>query len=220
MASVLEAGPGASPRAALQQLRVGAMPIHIAKDVLTGNHYLHSLPGGTSLAFGVFLDRRLVGVVTLGAGPANAYRLVQGAGRDDYLALTRLWLADDLPSNSESKVLGIVIRSMRRRTDLKFLVTYADPSQGHVGTIYQATNWLYTGLSQPTPLYAIGDGKPSHSRSFSQVYGTRSAHHFSKEGVHVRQIPVAAKHRYVLFLDRGWTDRLRIPRTRPRREHR
>ena len=172
---------------------------------------MHSLPGGTSLAFGVFSGKRLVGAATLGAGPANAYRLVQGAGRHDYLAMTRLWLADELPRNGESRVLGIIIRSLRRHTNLKFLVTYADPSEGHVGTIYKATNWLYTGLSQPTPLYDIGDGKVSHSRSFSQVYGTRSLRHFSNQGVEIRRIPVSQKHRYVLFLDFRWRNRIRVP---------
>ena len=210
-ASVLGAGPGASPRATLQQLRVGALPLHIAKKVLQTHHYLHSFPGGTSLAFGAFLGERLVGAVTLGAGPANAFRLVEGAGRGDCLALTRFWLADELPANGASRILGIITRTLRKHTKLKFLISYADPSQCHVGTIYQATGWLYTGLSQPTSLYDIGNGKVSHSRSFSQVYGTRSMRHFSQEGLKILQIPAAPKHRYVLFLDRGWTDRLRVP---------
>ena len=206
-----EAGPGASPRTALHQLRVVAIPISIAKKVMSRNHYLHSIPGGTSLAFGVFMGGRLVGAVILGAGSVNGYRLVDGADRGDCLTLTRLWLADELPSNSESRVLGIIKRSLRRHTDVKFLVTYADPSHGHVGTIYQATGWLYTGLSQPTPLYDVGDGRARHSRTFSQEYGTRSTRHLALEGVEVRQLPVTPKHRYVLFLDQGWAERLRVP---------
>ena len=210
-ASGLEARPGASPRAALQQLSVRVVAIHVAKTLLQRHHYLHSLPGGTSLAFGVFMDARLEGAVTLGAGPVNGYRLVEGAERGDCLALTRLWLADQLATNAASRVLGIIVRSLRRHTEIKFLLSYADPSQGHVGTIYQAAGWLYTGLSQPTPLYDIGDGRARHSRSFSQVYGTRSARHFAKEGVSVSQVPVSAKHRYVRFLDQRWADRLRVP---------
>jgi hypothetical protein len=204
-------GPGASPRTALHQLRVMAIPNSVAKQVMRRHHYLHSIPGGTSLAFGVFKGGKLVGVVTLGVGSVNGYRLFDGADRGDCLTLTRLWLADELPSNSESRVLGIIRRSLRRHTDVKFLVTYADPSHGHVGTIYQAAGWLYTGLSQQTPLYDVGDGRARHSRSFSQEYGTRSARHFALEGVEVRQLPVSPKHRYVLFLDQGWADRLRIP---------
>ena len=152
-----------------------------------------------------------MGALTLGVGPVNAYRLVDGANRNDCLTLTRLWLADDFLPNGASWVLGTIARSLRRHTDLRFLVSYADPSQGHIGTIYQAAGWLYTGLSQPTPLYDIGDGRARHSRSFSQVYGTRSARHFAKEGVSVSRVPVSAKHRYVRFLDQRWADRLRVP---------
>ena len=175
------------------------------------NHYLHSLPGGTILAFGVFLDGRLLGVITFGAGPANAYRLIDGASRDDCLVLTRLWLADELPRNSESKVIGMALRALKRLTSVKFVVTYADPSQGHLGTIYQASNWIYTGLSEASPLYKLGGGPPIHSRSFSHKFGTRSTDYFAARGVPVTRIPQAAKLRYFYFLDARWRRRLKVP---------
>ena len=50
----------------------------------------------------------------------------------------------------------MVMRSLKRHTGLKFLVSYADPAQGHLGTIYQATGWVYTGLSEAMPMYDIG----------------------------------------------------------------
>ncbi len=144
--------PGSSPRTALHLLRVCPLPISVAKALLVRKHYLHSLPGGTCLAFGVFLHSRLMGALTIGCGPSQAYRLVIGATRDHCAVLTRLWLDDELPANSESRVIGVVLRALRRSTSLAFLLSYADPTQGHVGTIYQATGWLYTGLSQATPL--------------------------------------------------------------------
>jgi hypothetical protein len=147
----LRAGGGATPTSALQSLQVRPIPLAVAKELIVWEHYLHSLPGGTQLAFGVFLEQRLLGALTLGAGPANAYALVAGAARSDCLTLTRLWLSDELPTYSESRVLGVVIQALRRNTPVKFLVTYSDPAQGHLGTIYQATNWLYTGRSQPLP---------------------------------------------------------------------
>lgn len=140
--------------------------------MLVREHYRHSLPCGTCLAFAVFFLSRLLGALTLGVGPFNAHSLVKGAIPGDGLTLTRLWLAGELLPNSESRVLGIVLRALRKRTPLKFLVTYADPAQGHRGTIYQASNWLYTGLSYAMPLYDLGDGRVRHTRSLSHVYGT------------------------------------------------
>ena len=173
------AGPGSTPRAVLHHLNVLPLLILVAKILFEREHYLHSLPGGTKLAFGVFLERMLLGAVAFGTGPFQAYRLVNGAVPNDCLTLTRLWLSDELPANSESRVIGITLRSLRKYTNLKFVVSYADPSQGHLGTIYQATNWLYTGFSEAMPLYDIGDGKARHSRSLSHAYGSHSIKHFA-----------------------------------------
>ena len=203
--------PGSSPRTALHLLRVQPVPIRVAKTMIVHNHYLHSLPGGTQLAFGVFLDSSLLGALTIGCGPSQAYRLVVGASRDDCAVLTRLWLDDELPANSESRVIGVVLRALRRSTSLAFLFSYADPTQGHVGTIYQATGWLYTGLSQAMPLYDLGDGVPRHSRSFAHSYGTRSLKHFRNRGIDVRLISQSAKHRYVHLLDPSAREHLTVP---------
>ena len=210
-ASFLEAGAGSNPSPTLQRLLVSPIPSRVAKQLLIPNHYLHSMPGGTQLCLGVFVGGRLAGVLTLGVGPKNAYALVDGAEPDDCQTLTRLWLSDELLPNSESRVLGVVLRSLRRETSVKFLVTYADPAAGHSGIIYQASNWVYTGRSQAMPLLDIGDGVPRHSRSLAHAFGTHSRKYFEAHGITVRRIPQAAKHRYLYFLDRSWRDRLRVP---------
>ena len=94
---------------------------------------------------------------------------------------------------------------------MKFLISYADPTQGHVGSIYQATNWLYTGLSQATPLYDIGDGRLYHSRTLSQIYGTHSLKYLRNQGVQARLVPQEPKHRYIYFLNPSWKEELKVP---------
>ncbi len=205
------AGGGATPTSALQSLLVKPIPMAVARELLVLWHYLHSFPGGTQLAFGVFWVLRLMGALTLGAGPAQAHRLVEGACPQDCLVLTRLWLSDELPLYSESRVLGIILRALRNSTEVKFLISYADPTQGHVGYVYQATNWLYTGLSQATPLYDIGDGQLYHSRTLSQIYGTHSLKYLREHGVQAKLVPQAPKHRYIYFLDPSWKERLKVP---------
>jgi hypothetical protein len=187
------------------------VPFVVAKQVLERHHYLHSYPGGTKLAFGAFIEARLLGVATLGVGPVNAHLLLEGASPENCLTLTRLWLSDELPKNSESRCLGVVLRTLRKHTDLKFLLAYADPSRGHRGTIYQATGWLYTGLSQATPRYDIGDGRQHHSRSLGQVFGSHGLAHLRRQGVQVRLVPQEAKHRYIYLLDSSWRSRVGAP---------
>lgn len=197
--------------AVLKSLRLSPIAPVLAKEVIVANHYLPSMPGGTKFCIGVFSGERLSGVMTLGCGPIMAHALVEGAAREECMALTRFWLSEDLPPNSASRVLSMLIRSLKQDTDLKFLITYADPSHGHNGTIYQASNWDYIGLSQGTPLYDLGDGIARHSRSLGHVYGTHDIAHFKQQGIDVRLIPQAPKHRYIYFLDKKWQSRLRLP---------
>ena len=207
----IRAGGGAIPTPALQSLAVRPISHKAAKGLLVRNHYLHTLPGGTRLAFGIFSSDRLMGAVTMGVGPFNAHRLVSGATHGDCICLTRLWLDDGLPKNSESRVLAVILRSLARDTSVKFVVTYADPSAGHLGTKYQAGRWFYTGISGPSGLYDLGDGVLHNSRTLGHAYGTRSSRYFSEHGVELKGLRQEAKHRYVYFLDKAWSDKLNVP---------
>jgi mannose-6-phosphate isomerase-like protein (cupin superfamily) len=145
------AGRGSNPTTALHFLILKPMLFKIAKAILTKHHYLHSFPGGTKLAFGIFLNQSLLGAMTFGSGPALAYSLVQDATPDDCLVLTRLWLDDSLPRNSESRIIAIALGYLKKYTQIKFIISYADPSVGHIGMIYKAGGWIYTGLSEAMP---------------------------------------------------------------------
>ena len=205
------AGGGAIPTPALQSIQVRPVSVKIAKEIIVRNHYLHTMPGGTKLAFGIFSGDRLMGAVTLGVGPFNGHRLVSGATHGDCICLTRLWLDDGLPKNSESRVLAVILRSLARDTSVKFVVTYADPSAGHLGTIYQAGGWFYTGVSGPSVLYDLGDGVGRHSRTFGHALGTRSLRYLRRHGTRVSPIERPGKHRYLYFLDKAWSDKLNVP---------
>jgi len=194
----------------VKELAVAPIPWQVAKVIFERKHYLHSQPGGTLFNFGVF-SGGLKGAVCFARGATKAYRLVEGASTRDCATLARLWLSDELPRNRESRVIGVVLQALRRHSSLKFLISYADPAQGHLGTIYQATGWLCTGLSEAMPLYDLGDGIPRHSQSLSHAFGTHSVAHFQASGVTVRKVPQAAKHRYVYFLVGSWRPRLRVP---------
>lgn len=204
-------GRGPTPTAALPDIVVRPMPFIAARRLIERNHYLHSIPGGTKLTFGVFTGNELAGTVVLGAGPANAHSLVSGATADDGLCLTRLWLSDGLPRNSESHVIAVVLRALRKHTEIKFVISYADPSQGHLGTIYQAGGWAYIGRSQPMPLFDIGDGVARQSRSLAHGIGSHSVKYLVGKGVNVKLVEQSAKHRYVYFVRPTWRSRLKPP---------
>lgn len=210
-ASVHEGRAGSIPSPALQSIMVKPIPLVAAKNIIVKNHYLHSLPGCTKLCFGAFPGNRLLGAITFGAGPANAFRMVKDTSIDECLTLTRLWLSEKLPTNSESRVIAVCIRYLKKYTKIKFLVTYADPTQGHIGIIYQATGWLYTGLSEAMPKFDLGDGIARHSRSLSHAFGSHSTKYFTECGLDVKVLPQVPKHRYIYLLRSELRSKLTTP---------
>ena len=80
---IQQAGGGANPTPALQTLLLLPIAVSVARQIIERNHYLHSMPGGTCLAFGVFFLSQLLGALTLGVGPFNGHSLVKGAIPED-----------------------------------------------------------------------------------------------------------------------------------------
>lgn len=110
---------------------------------LLERHYAHRRAPVTH-AFGAYRDGALAGVVTYGT-PASA-PLRSGIAGDVWassvLELNRLCC--EAEKNLASLLVG---RSLRLLPKPSVVVSYADTAVGHVGYVYQATNFLYTGLS-------------------------------------------------------------------------
>ncbi|MBO7338221.1 MAG: hypothetical protein J6U33_06240, partial [Paludibacteraceae bacterium] len=78
------------------------------------------------------------------------------------------------------------------------IVSYADSGMGHHGYIYQATNWVYTGLSDAHSEYIIQNGGGRHSRHlFDEFGGINKA---KEEGIEMKVGARSRKHRYFYFL--------------------
>jgi len=117
-----------------------------AMELVIANHYLHR-KASCSVAFGLFHRNQLdpMGVIIYGINASST--LLKGiCGPDEasnVYELTRLWIDDAVPRNGESYLIGNTLRKI----DKEIIVSYADASRGHTGIVYQATNWIYTGLS-------------------------------------------------------------------------
>lgn len=112
----------------------------------------------------------------------HGYRLLGAARPKDEVTLARLRLSDTLPRNSESGVLGIVLRHLRRTKNWKLVLSYADPA-GHVGTIYRASGWAYLGPTDPEGYVRLADGHLHHPRSVYNRYGSNHVGHLRATGI-------------------------------------
>ena len=81
-------------------------------------------------------------------GMANAWRKY-GESESDVIELRRLCCIDATPKCTESYFIGKTQRWLKKNTNYKIIVSYADAYHGHRGTIYKATNFKYEGLTSP-----------------------------------------------------------------------
>ena len=124
-------------------LVVCSIPAKESEPWLLQRHYARRMCP-ISYAFGAYRGTELVGVVTYGT-PASAPLREGLAGKDwssHVLELNRLCCVSE--KNLASRIVG---QSLRMLPKPSLVVSYADTEQGHVGYIYQASNFIYTGLS-------------------------------------------------------------------------
>lgn len=116
----------------------------LAMDIVKEHHYLHRVCP-TSFAFGLFEGERIIGVVTYGVPCSST--LLRGICGDEekknVYELNRLWIEDDTPKNTESFFIAATMKQL----DREIIVSFAEIQQGHLGIVYQASNFLYCGLS-------------------------------------------------------------------------
>lgn len=166
-------------------------------EVVVRHHYLHRRCP-CSVAFGLFLGDALKGVVCYGtpssaplrsglAGPEHAMNVVE---------LTRLWVCDSVPRNGESFLIGRTLKHAGK----EIVVSFADASLGHVGTVYQASNFLYTGLSAKRSNWTV-EGIDSHCQTIADKYTADELR--AKFGERFTRHPRPRKHRYVYLNAHG-----------------
>jgi hypothetical protein len=182
---------------ALEEFDIRRITYREAMDVIVREHYLHR-KCASSHAFGLFLGDKIKGVICYGtpsssplrkalAGPENELNVVE---------LMRLWVCDSVPKNGESFLIGNTLKHAGK----EIVVSYAEVSMGHVGTVYQATNWLYTGLSARRRQFKI-EGVTTHCQRLADMHSAAELREIHGEKFAYEWRP--PKHRYVWINAKG-----------------
>jgi hypothetical protein len=124
-------------------------------------HYSHRIPN-ICHSFGLFSkeSQLLVGVITFGSPPSPTEQIFWK--EFNFLELNRLCLIKKLEKNVLSY---FVSQSLKLLPENSVIISYVDMDYNHHGYIYQATNWIYTGIgSIGVERYIMKNGSEKHSR--------------------------------------------------------
>jgi len=136
-----------------------------AKFACVNWHYSKVIPVGKLVKVGAWENDKFIGVVVFGRGANNNMLRPYALKADEGCELVRIALREHI--YPVSKILAIALKFLKKSNPkLKLVVSYADKDQGHNGSIYQATNWIYTGLKNAGSMGAfIINGKKTHPKS-------------------------------------------------------
>lgn len=117
-------------------------------------HYSKKIPISKMVRVGAWEDGKFIGVVVFGAGASAVVHEQFGVTRYEVCELVRVAL--DRHKTPVSRIVAIALRFLvKSNPGLRVCVSFADPAQGHIGGIYQAGNWIYTGRSASTYEYFL-----------------------------------------------------------------
>jgi hypothetical protein len=139
------------------------------KYACTTYHYAKSVPVNV-MGYSVFTgveakNDDFCGVILFGTVANKSIASPYGLKQGEVIELVRVALNGK--QSSTSKVVGIALKLIKKDVPLcKMVVSYADCDQEHIGTIYQATNWYFTGkMNVNTVSGFIINGVKRHNKS-------------------------------------------------------
>jgi hypothetical protein len=206
----------------ISKLSIRLVSKDIAKDIIVNNHY-SGIWTKVSYAIGLFyvsndehkffggVNEKLIGVACYGdpIGRHSGASISELLDRTEVLELTRLFVFDGYGSNIESWFVGKTFEWLRENAPhIKALVSYSDPKVGHLGIVYQATNWVYQGNKiRPNDSWSFRWSEIDewhHSRTSYVKYGTNDPKIIQTmvtSPFWIKKEP--RKHRYVYILLHG-----------------
>ncbi|MBK9390511.1 MAG: helix-turn-helix domain-containing protein [Bacteroidetes bacterium] len=135
--------------------------INFGRDIIvwvSARHYSGSCPRATRFAFGLFDGERMIGVCLFGLPTRNQARLKY----DGMLELTRLFVEDGTPKNTESYFISRCLNSLKKEEEILGVISYADPNVGHQGIVYKASNFTFLSKTQSSYHYLNTENKRVH----------------------------------------------------------
>lgn len=183
-----------------------------AKYAVEHWHYSRCMPASKLVKLGVWEDAVFVGTVVygMGASPPLFARLKSWLDVERREACELCRVALNSHRTPVSRIVAISLKMLHKYCPgLRLVVSFADADQNHHGGIYQAGNWIYTGLRNAGHRdgYVI-HGRRVHCRSMPALGLRNTMTDARARDPNATAIIGSGKHQYLFAFDRTLRERI------------
>ena len=180
-----------------------------AKYSVLNWHYSKSMPVGKMNYIGVWENNKFIGCVVYGQGACPYYHKRFNISNLEICELLRVAL--DKHEIQTSKIISISLKMVKKKNNkLKCIISFADSNQGHIGILYQASNFYYLGISKEKYSY-IYKGKKYHDRNITNdgIIKTFNGYKLFPKKSECKKVLEYGKYRYIYLYDNNIKDKIK-----------
>ena len=142
-------------------------PLDDLKSLFAKYHYLANIGRVGSARFGAVLNKTLIAGAVFSSPTRQESLKKQGVQSGGMLELSRFCIAPQYQKKNFatwflSRAVNLVWKQYPK---VSRLLTFADTTYGHTGTIYRASNWILDGIVKPDYWYIGSTGEWYHKKS-------------------------------------------------------
>lgn len=175
------------------------LPRNIGREFIKTHHYSGGC-GNASMIWGLYANNtsELLGAIAFQTPISEAVRasIFGEEYKNKVTELHRMAVADRAPKNAGSWFISRALKGLKSHKPKYWaVISFADTTEGHDGTVYQAANADYYGTTGTATFYRRPDGKLQHPRinggNITKQEALDRGWELERRG---------AKHRYVFWL--------------------
>ena len=157
-------------------------------------HYSQTIPRSKLVKYGVWEDERFIGAIVFGDSPSPNMASPYGLKYTEICELRRIALTTH--KHPVTQILSKSLKLLHKTNpNLKLVISYADKNENHLGTIYQANNWIFEKETEDRMTLIGINGEKVHPRSAYDRYGTSSLK-WIRENIDPNAYPIKKKGKF------------------------
>ena len=189
---------GSNPTSPLQYF-IEPVRYEAAKAFVEHWHYSKRMPTGKNICFGLRRAGEMYAVIVYGIG-VNPYQ-AQFLGVKECMEIKRMCRREPKEDYPLSRLINLTTKMLKKQESFQAVVAFADPEQGHEGTVYKAAGYEHKGMSNAEWHLEDEDGNKRHRRfAFRMARRNGISVSEARDQLNVKRVQTAPKHRWVRFV--------------------